>query len=60
MVGGKIGLNPVMIILALMIFGKALGLIGILLALPLSTIAVVLLKYAKTYYQHTHYYNEQS
>ncbi|MFN7093739.1 MAG: AI-2E family transporter [Burkholderiales bacterium] len=60
LVGGKIGLNPVMIILALMIFGKLFGFVGILLALPLSTITVVLLKYAKRYYLNSKYYNEDN
>ncbi len=58
-VGGKIGLNPIMIILALMIFGQLLGFVGVLLALPLSTITVVLLKHAKIYYVNTKYYNEE-
>ncbi|MCX8514643.1 MAG: AI-2E family transporter [Burkholderiales bacterium] len=58
LVGGRIGLNPIMIILALMIFGQLFGLVGVLLALPLSTIAVVLLKHAKLYYMNTKYYNE--
>ena len=58
-VGGKIGLNPIMIILALMIFGQLLGFVGLLLALPLSTITVVLLKHAKNYYVNTKYYNEE-
>lgn len=58
LVGGKIGLNPVMIILALMIFGKLFGFVGVLLALPLSTITVVLLKYAQFYYTKSKYYNE--
>lgn len=58
LVGGKIGLNPVMIILALMIFGKAFGIIGVLLALPLSTIAVVILKYARIYYINSKYYRD--
>lgn len=60
LVGGKIGLNPVMIILALMIFGHLFGFVGILLALPLSTITIVLLKYAKMYYTRSSYYNEES
>jgi predicted PurR-regulated permease PerM len=60
LVGGKIGLNPVMTILSLMIFGKLFGFVGVLLALPLSTIAVVLLKYAKLYYTKSQYYNEVS
>lgn len=59
LVGGKIGLNPVMVILSLMIFGKLFGLVGILLALPLATITVVLLRYAKHYYMNSKYYNEE-
>ena len=58
MVGGRIGLNPIMIILALMVFGKLFGLVGVLLALPLSTIAVVLLRHAKQYYKNTNYYKD--
>ncbi len=60
LVGGKIGLNPVMVILSLMIFGQLFGFVGVLLALPLSTIAVVLLKYAKAYYTKSRFYNEVS
>lgn len=58
LIGGRIGLNPIMVILALMIFGQLFGLVGILLALPLATITVVLLKHAKFYYIKTQYYNE--
>lgn len=60
LVGGKIGLNPIMVIFALMVFGKLFGLIGVLLALPLATITVVLLKYVKAYYLNSHYYNEEN
>ncbi len=60
LVGGKIGLNPIMIIFALMVFGKLFGVVGVLLALPLSTIAVVLLRYVRKYYIHTNYYNEET
>lgn len=56
LVGGKIGLNPVMVILALMIFGKAFGIVGVLLALPLATITVVILKYMRIYYMNSSYY----
>ena len=58
LVGGKIGLNPIMIILALMIFGKLFGIVGLLLALPLATITTVLLRYLKVYYFNSNYYNE--
>ncbi len=56
LVGGKIGLNPIMIILSLMVLGKLFGIVGVLLALPLSTIAVVLVKHIYTYYKSTNYY----
>ena len=60
LVGGRIGLNPVMIILCLMVFGKVFGIVGVLLALPLSTITVVLLRHAKQYYKNTNYYRDAS
>lgn len=59
LIGGRIGLNPVLIILMLMIFGKLFGIIGILLALPLATITLVLLKYLKYYYTKSEYYSEK-
>ena len=59
LVGGRIGLNPVMIILSLMVFGQLFGLVGVLLALPLSTISVVLIKHIKLYYMKSSYYGEQ-
>ncbi len=58
LVGGKIGLSPIMIIFALMVFGQIFGFVGVLLALPLSTIAVVLLKHARSYYSKTKFYSE--
>jgi predicted PurR-regulated permease PerM len=42
LVGEQIGLHPLAVILALMIFGGLLGLLGVLLALPLAACAVVL------------------
>lgn len=60
LVGGKIGLNPVLIILALLIFSKLFGIVGVLLALPLSAITVVLLKHARLYYLKSNYYKENN
>lgn len=60
LVGGKIGLNPIMIIFALMVFGKLFGLVGVLLALPLATIATVLLQHLKLYYLNSKYYKEEA
>ncbi len=59
LVGGRIGLNPIMIILSLMVFGQLFGIVGVLLALPLSTISVVLIKHIKLYYMKSSYYGEQ-
>ncbi len=42
LVGEQIGLDPLAVILALMVFGGLLGLIGVLLALPLAACVVVL------------------
>ena len=42
LVGEQIGLHPLAVILALMIFGGLLGFAGVLLALPLAACAVVL------------------
>lgn len=42
LVGEQIGLHPLAVILALMVFGGLLGLAGVLLALPLAACVVVL------------------
>jgi len=59
LVGGKIGLSPIMMIFALMAFGKLFGLVGVLLALPLATIATVLLQHLKRYYLESSYYGDE-
>jgi predicted PurR-regulated permease PerM len=45
LVGSKIGLHPLWIILGLFVFGKLLGFFGILLAVPLTAICGVLVKF---------------
>jgi predicted PurR-regulated permease PerM len=40
-VGERIGLSPLMVIFALLAFGHLLGFVGVLVALPLSALAVV-------------------
>jgi predicted PurR-regulated permease PerM len=42
-VGDKVGLHPVVIIVAILIFGKALGFLGILFAVPMTAILKVML-----------------
>jgi predicted PurR-regulated permease PerM len=41
LVGERIGLNPLMVIFALLAFGHLLGFVGVLIALPLSAVLVV-------------------
>ncbi len=41
-VGDRIGLHPLAVLLALVVFGSLLGFVGVLIALPLAAISVVL------------------
>jgi predicted PurR-regulated permease PerM len=50
LVGDKIGMHPAGVIFALMAGGQLFGFLGILLALPVSAIAMVLLRYAHERY----------
>lgn len=50
LVGERIGLSPLMVIFALLAFGHLLGFIGILVALPLSALALVALRRAQEGY----------
>ncbi len=49
-VGGRIGLHPVFVIFAVMSGGVLFGMVGILLALPVSAVVKVLLSYARKHY----------
>ncbi len=50
LVGERIGLNPLAVIFALLAFGHLLGFVGVLVALPLSAVAVVALQRLKAAY----------
>ncbi len=50
LVGDKIGMHPVGVIFALMAGGQLFGFLGVLLALPVSAIVMVLLRYAHERY----------
>jgi predicted PurR-regulated permease PerM len=50
LVGEKIGMHPAGVIFALMAGGQLFGFLGVLLALPMSAIAMVLLRYAHERY----------
>ena len=43
-VGGKLGLNPVVVLLGILVFGNIFGFFGILLAVPLTATLKVLFK----------------
>lgn len=45
LIGKSIGVNPVAVVLALMLFGSLFGFIGLLIALPASAVVVVVLRF---------------
>ncbi len=55
-VGDKIGLHPVAVIFAVMAGGQLFGFLGMLLALPVSAVANVLLRYAHERYTQSELY----
>ena len=56
LVGERIGLSPLAVILALLAFGEVFGFVGVLVALPVSAIAVVGLRHAMTTYRASAFY----
>ncbi len=58
-VGGKVGLSPILVILALMVFGQLFGFLGVLLAVPLATIFKILLNHGLEYYRSTDLFREE-
>jgi len=60
LVGQSIGLHPVAVIFAVMAGGQLFGFIGVLIALPVASVVVILLRHAhqayrsSTLYQHKH------
>jgi predicted PurR-regulated permease PerM len=50
LVGKRVGLHPLAVIFALLAFGQLFGFFGLLLALPLSAILLVALRYARAWY----------
>ncbi|MCB1984772.1 MAG: AI-2E family transporter [Burkholderiales bacterium] len=58
LIGDRIGLHPVMVIFALLAFGQLFGFFGILLALPVSAVLLVWLRYLHSHYLESGLYNE--
>jgi predicted PurR-regulated permease PerM len=56
LVGGRIGLSPLAVIVALLLFAQAFGFVGVLVALPASAIGVVALRHAVSLYRASAFY----
>lgn len=59
LVGEKIGLHPVAVIFAVLAGGELFGFLGVLLALPAASVAMVLLRYLMERYRHSELYTEE-
>lgn len=60
LVGNKIGLHPVAVIFAVLAGGQLFGFLGILLALPLASVIMVLLRHVHRQYTGSGFYNHGS
>ena len=58
LVGERIGLHPVAVLFALLLFGKLFGFFGVLLALPISAISLVLVQYLWSVYTQSAWYQK--
>ena len=58
LVGERIGLHPVLVVFALILFGGWFGFFGVLLALPMSAIALVLTRHAMHSYKNSAWYQK--
>lgn len=58
LVGERIGLNPLAVIFALLAFGQLFGFVGILVALPLSAVALVALQRVQALYLRSRLYGQ--
>ena len=56
LVGGRIGLSPLGVIVALLLFAQAFGFVGVFLALPASAVGVVALRRALGAWQASDFY----
>jgi predicted PurR-regulated permease PerM len=50
LVGERIGMNPLMVIFALLAFGQLFGFVGVLIALPVSAVLVVAVRRLQALY----------
>ncbi|MGZ5007765.1 MAG: AI-2E family transporter [Methylobacter sp.] len=59
LVGDKIGLHPVAVMFAVLAGGQLFGFLGILLALPVASIVMVLLRHVHDLYRYSDFYKRQ-
>ena len=59
LVGERIGLSPVAVIFALMVFGVLFGFLGVVFALPASAIVVVVMRHMRGRYFDSQFYKAQ-
>ena len=60
LVGDRIGLHPVAVIFAIMVGGQLFGFVGVLIALPVSAVVMVLLRYVYQSYVSSGLYAKRS
>lgn len=60
LVGDKIGLHPVAVIFAVLAGGELFGFMGILLALPVSAVIMVFIRYIMGRYENSNLYKQQA
>ena len=60
LVGERIGLHPVAVLFALMLFGQLFGFFGILLAFPMSAICLVTIRHFKNKLMGSSWFNKNS
>lgn len=58
LLGERIGLHPIAVIFALMVFGHVLGFVGVLIALPASAVVLVGLRRVRHAYTHSALYTD--
>ena len=58
LVGDKIGLHPVAVIFAVMAGGQLFGFLGVLLALPIASVIMVLLRHIHDLYRDSDFYSK--
>jgi predicted PurR-regulated permease PerM len=57
LVGNKIGLHPVVVIFSVLAGGQLFGFLGVLLALPVASVIMVLIRHIHDLYTDSHFYS---